>query len=125
MNIPRLKRMIEVLEEVEAKHAGHFDTFKFAKHIWDSGCNENVAAKRAKRNECGTTACAIGWFKIYHPYLKWDLAGLNVFALSERYFGLDDDQWSRLFMPTEYAAHELASPRHVINRIREMIGEGV
>ncbi len=124
MNIPRLKRMIAVLEEVEAKHAGHFDMEEFFKSKAETGGHyRGIKARDAVvRGECGSTACALGWYVLFHPDENWNPTGDTLSTReSLYYFDIPNEDWSRLFEKEK--GYE--TPRHVINRIREMIGEGV
>ncbi len=132
MNIPRLKRMIAVLEEVEAKHAGHFDMDHWV-YSGNYAIHGIMAMESAKKHECGSTACAVGWYCINNPDvgLIWKPNGfINV----GEHFDITTNEAAHLFDPEEYDTwdygedgqfKEGVTPRHVINRIREMIGEGV
>ncbi len=128
MNIPRLKRMIEVLEEVEAKHAGHFDLNVLAEATADDA-NESVifdedAFLYILKHACGSAACAVGWYAVLVPESGITLGSYSIWDDTEEYFGIDTETWDKLFLPEFYEADPVP-PRHVINRIREMIGEGV
>ncbi len=133
MNVARLKRMIEVLLEVEAKHAGHFHMDRWYGRLDESG-RESADSSCVKQLECGTYACALGWYCIFES-LEPKIEGYSVSRVLDfagEHFGLDDrEQVDRLFMPDSYVLpHQDGeeadiTPRHVINRIREMIGEGV
>ncbi len=123
MNVARLKRMVEVLLEVEAKHAGHFDMRWYAIVKDDKSGNyifDDAAAPFAKQHACGSSACAIGWFHC----MDESSFSLNPLNPGQAYFDLLDKQYGKLFMPDFYPDADI-TPRHVINRIREMIGEGV
>ncbi len=117
MNIPRLKRMIEVLLEVEAKHAGHFDMKEWA--IGTDCHNDRPAMMQAEQHTCGSSACAVGWYAIKNKDegIPWQLGWESVAG----HFGITEQEAFHLFDTDD----NTENPRHVINRIREMIGEGV
>ncbi len=133
MNVARLKRMVEVLLEVEAKHAGHFHMDRWYGRMYALG-RQQTDSGSVKRMECGTYACALGWYCIFES-LEPKIEGYSVDRVLEfagEHFGLDDKShavW--LFLPDAYVLPDQddeeadIKPRHVINRIREMIGEGV
>ncbi len=131
MNIPRLKRMIAVLEEVEAKHAGHFDMDTW---VWTKGFISDADAFMAvQAHACGSSACAVGWYCIANPDVGMIWKSPHSFDNIGEHFGITGDEALRLFDPEKYDAEyaisdgeeAIVTPRHVINRIREMIGEGV
>ncbi len=124
MNIPRLKRMVAVLEEVEAKHAGHFDI-----DVWAVGQDRRSVIPAEDvigdvlDHKCGSAACALGWFYAIEKQSLWLVSDQDEKSAA-KYFDLTDDQTEDLFMGYCYTSSE-NTPRHVINRIRKMIGEGV
>ncbi len=131
LNTKRLKRLLLVLERVQAdpKKRREFDL-----SVWGE-----------KTPDCGTHMCACGWGAV-DPVLNkqgfklvraryWDGTSIRTdsggtllkikvgrhdeFTAVQRFFGLDSDTAERLFSPMEYVTNKSLKP--VLTRLRKVI----
>lgn len=136
MNVRRLERLIQILEDVAEREDG-FDLGSWA-------------------NPCGTTACAVGWacfdaqFQaeglrmmnmeskrgLVHPTLEtvrtagykdrevWPcFEGLEAWLAIMRFFDIRGGDAFKLFSPGNYTSRACRNPRAVIARIRALLAE--
>lgn len=122
MNRERLLKVVEVLETVESE--------QFEMSVWTSGL-------QAAHDDCGTVACAVGWYCLKRPNSGLDLkngmpwtGSSNNWDAVQEHFDLSERDAAYLFNGARYQPDDddedwiEPTREEVIDRIRAFVASG-
>ena len=127
MNVERLAKLADFLDTV---HPSKFDL-----DHWLGGSNpQKMAESPSEPGDCGTTACAVGWFPAIFPEdWQWEnedgwvhlshcgSSKLVTYHLVADFLGISYDNAAWLFSENSYPPNFWNDPKAVASRIRELI----
>lgn len=127
MNVERLLDLAEKLKTVKPS------TFNLVSYFHKYDYMNKAPIDIQLHNDCGTTACAVGYLPVFYPDIfEYSCTGIKFKAdfdnlsdkndsaeCSEQYFDINEDQWEYLFEYASYRVHN--DPLLVVEHIHKLV----